>query len=94
MKPWNLIDLVFDEESTEHLARHAIMEYEAREVFWNDPTWARDGRLQPDDWYMIGWTDAGRPLTIVVTVLVNGQLRPYTGWTPSKAESRHLPRRR
>ncbi len=94
MKPWELLDLILDEDGVEHLWQHGIKEYEVREIFAGDHTWFRDGRLEPGDWYMIGWTDAGRALTVVVTVLATGHLRPYSGWSPSKAESHHLPRRR
>lgn len=94
MKPWELFDLIFDDDSVEHLWQHGIKEYEVREIFADDHAWFRDGRLEPEDWYMIGRTRAGRALTIIVTVLPSGHLRPFTGWGPTQAEARRLPRRR
>jgi hypothetical protein len=94
LKPWDLLDLEFDDENVAHLAEHDISENEAREVFWNDPGWARDKKSLPGDWYMIGWTNAGRALAIVVQVTERGRVRPFTGWSPTKAESRYLPRRK
>jgi uncharacterized DUF497 family protein len=87
----------WDEWNTQELNQphHPIREWEAEEVFWNRPVWARNKRAGSGDWLMIGWTDAGRPLTLVVTVnSVTRDLRVITGWDSTRGErTRYLDKR-
>jgi hypothetical protein len=47
------------------------------------------------DWIMVGRTDGGRVLTIVVELLEEAQgLRPITGWPSSTGEQTRYLRRR
>ncbi len=70
-----------------HLRAAGIEPWEAEEVFLDDAAWVPDKSNAGGDWKMIGRTDGGRPLTIVVQVKNRGRtLRPFTGWAPTAGE--------
>ena len=88
----------WDEENETELERseHPIKHWEAEEVFENRPLWVRNKREGSGDYKMIGRTNGGRALTIVVTANeVNRSIRAITGWPTTQGErTRHLGGRR
>lgn len=67
--------------------RHPIKPWEVEEVFQNGPLWVRNKREGSGDYKMIGETDGGRLLTVVVTTNdANNSIRPITGWEVTQAE--------
>jgi uncharacterized DUF497 family protein len=67
------------EFNTEKLAAHGIHEEEAAEVLWNGFRPLRD-KNHDDRYLLLGRTDAGRPLKLVVVILDRRRLRIMTGW--------------
>lgn len=88
MHPRDAEGFEWDEEENEaELWTHGIRWWGVEDVFWNGPTWTRDKRDASGDYKMIGETDGGRRLTIVVEVkTVRRILRPITGWNSTKGE--------
>lgn len=81
------------EAIAEHLARHQIREWAVEAVFLNEPRFVRNKKDRAGDFRMIGRTDGGRRLTIVVrTVPETHLLRPITGW-PTDGRPSILPAR-
>ena len=77
------------------LAAHRIHPWEVEEVFFNDPTWVPNKHSGAGEWKMVGRTDGGRRLTVVVTVnRFTGDLRPITGWDSTTGERTRYPGRR
>lgn len=78
------------------LAAHGIAPWEVEEVFLNEAAWGRNKKAGSGDWKMVGWTDDGRALTIIVRVIAaNETLRAITGWSPGAEEiARYLRRRK
>ncbi len=71
----------WDEGNEAELAGHSIAPVEVEEVFANDPAWARNRKNRSGDWKMIGATDGGRRVTIIVRYDAERRLlRPITGW--------------
>jgi uncharacterized DUF497 family protein len=69
----------------EELARHSLTVDEVLEVRWDDPAFFRD--KEPERDLMIGRTEAGRLLTIVVEEShPSGVWDVITGWQSSKGE--------
>ena len=66
---------------------HRIRPHEVEDVFWNYPVWVPDEKDKSGDYKMIGRTDGGRKLTLVVEVkTITRQLRPITGWNSTRDE--------
>jgi uncharacterized DUF497 family protein len=89
MRPWEAEGFEWDEANESELAdpRHPIQPWEVEQVFWNVPVWAPNRRGRSGDRIMVGRTDGGRRLTIVVQVKgATRQLRPITGWPSTQAE--------
>ena len=61
------------------LAAHGISVEEAAEVLWNGIHPVRD-KDHEDRYRLLGRTDSGRPLELVVVVLEKRTLRIITGW--------------
>jgi len=78
----------WDEENESELwDPHRILPWEVEEVFWTAPVWARNKKEGSGDYKMIGRTNGGRRLTIVVeTQEVTRMLRPITGWESTRGE--------
>ncbi len=69
------------------LAGHGITGWEVRELFENHPTWAANKRDRAGAWKMMGVTNGGRRLTIVVSYDAKKKIiRPITGWNPTRGE--------
>lgn len=69
-------ELEFNEEK---LAAHGISVEEAAQVLWNGFRPLRD-KEYGDRYLLLGRTDGGRPLELVVAVLGKKKLRIITGW--------------
>lgn len=71
--------------ASDELARHGLTEDDALEVSWNGPPFVRD-KIDGRD-KMIGRTDGGRVLTIVVEwARLPGVCDVVTGWQASRGE--------
>ncbi len=56
-------------------------------MFLTDPAWARNKRRGSGDWKMVGVTEGGRVLTVVMAVNERTRwLRPITGWASTPGE--------
>jgi len=87
MHPRDAEGLEWDEDNEEELWPHGIRPWEVEQVRWNRPVWAKDKREGSGDYKMVGATNGGRRLTIVVEVkAAKGLLRPITGWPSTKGE--------
>lgn len=81
MHPSQASEFEWDDRNESELARHGIVPDEAEQVFDNHPTWIPNKRNRPGDWKMVGQTNGGRSLTIIVRVTDYGyHLRAITGW--------------
>ena len=77
----------WDEHNEEELARHRVSEAEVYQVWANGPLWARNKRKGSGDYKMIGRTDGGRALSIVVSYYPErGVIRAITGWDATAGE--------
>jgi uncharacterized DUF497 family protein len=79
--------LEFDDHNVEHLARHAIAPEEIEQLTGNPYVTARNPRVAENRIFMIGRTDGGRMLTIVLEATHDDATwRPITGWDATPAE--------
>lgn len=77
----------WDEHNEDHLHAHRIMPAEVEELFYNNPVWAPNRSQRAGTWKMIGRTDSGRRLTVVVAIDSGRRwLRPITGWDSTKSD--------
>ncbi len=77
----------WDEGNETELYRHRIAVREVHEVWCNDPVWVPNIRHRAGDWKMLGQTNGGRRLTIVVRLCSDRNvLRPITGWDSTAGE--------
>jgi uncharacterized DUF497 family protein len=77
----------WDEGNEEELHRHSITARDIYEVWANGPTWVPNVRHRAGDWKMLGQTNGGRRLTIVVRLYSDRNvLRPITGWDSTAGE--------
>lgn len=69
------------EYDVDKLAFHQVGEWEAAEVIWNgfvvQPNKKKHG---PNRYQLLGRTDAGRALTLIVHVSSEKSMRVITGW--------------
>ena len=75
---FNPFDFEF-EFGEEELSQHEITVEEASEVFWNGFEVRRNKRIHRG-YQLIGYTDAGRRLKLIVYEKRTGLLRVITGW--------------
>ena len=81
MKPWDAEVIEWDEWNERELAAHDISPSEVDELFQSRPQWAPNKKHRAGDYKMIGYTDAGRAITVIVSFNeVRASLRPITGW--------------
>ena len=81
----------WDEGNETELWRHGVVPREIEEVFANGPRWARNRRGRPADWKMMGVTNGGRLLTVVVRYdPARRWLRPVTAWDSTTGERRRF----
>ena len=89
MHPRDAEGFEWDEANENELAQphHPILPWEVEQVFWNKPVWAPNKKGRSGDYLMVGKTDGGRELTIIVQPNpITRLLRPVTGWDSTQAE--------
>lgn len=78
---------MWDEGNEGELARHRIDIDEVEQVWWGGPVWVPNIKYRAGDWKMIGSTEAGRLLTIIIRYFEDQRLiRPITGWETTTGE--------
>jgi uncharacterized DUF497 family protein len=82
----------WDEGNEAELAAHRISPDDVYEVWENSPIWVPNIRRRAGDWKMLGTTNGGRLLTIVIRFYPDRRaLRAITGWKATASErSRYL----
>jgi uncharacterized DUF497 family protein len=86
-----LVELEFDDYNEEELARHAISPREVVQILDNRYTVRRNKKDATGSKQLIGETDGGRVLTLIlVETAVEGRWRPITGWDSTEPERRAL----
>lgn len=94
MHPRGHEDFEWDEGNERELGRHHITPYETEQVLDNEPTWAPGRHGRPGDWIMVGRTNGGRVLTIVIQFKAEMiSVRPVTGWDSTRGERTRYLRR-
>lgn len=85
--PSHAEDWFYDEEDEEELAAHGISIPEAHEVWENGAVLAPNKKHRAGDFYMFGFTNGGRRLTIVIRWLSELlAIEPITGWDATQGE--------
>jgi uncharacterized DUF497 family protein len=85
--PRHAEDVHFDEGNESELAAHGITASEAVELLNNDPVWAPNKKGRTALWLAVGYTDAGRALTVPATYDESrAMVRPVTGWDSTDGE--------
>jgi uncharacterized DUF497 family protein len=64
-------EVMWTEDSETHIARHNVSTFEVEQVLYSRPRLAVPGR--DDTTEVLGTTDAGRPLLVVVTEASDGR---------------------
>jgi hypothetical protein len=86
-----IAELEFDEYNEAELAAHQITAHEVMQILRNRFTVRRNRRNRSGDRQLIGETDGGRVLTIVLASTTEpDRWRPVTGWDSSPQERRQL----
>jgi hypothetical protein len=86
-----IAELEFDDYNEEELARHRISPIEVMQLLDNRYTVRRNRKERSGTRQLIGETDGGRILTVILAEThVEGRWRPITGWDSSKSERRLL----
>lgn len=98
MHPAQAAGFEWDDANEGHLAARGITPWEVEQVFLNGPVWVPNRKNRSGAWKMVGWTDGGRALTIIVAAGESretpGMLRAFTGWDATAGEfTRYLNRR-
>ena len=79
--PSEASEFEWDEGNESELAGHSVTLDEVEQVFDNGPEWIPNKRNRAGDWKMVGYTNGGRSLTIIVRETGYGyHLRAITGW--------------
>ena len=79
--------LEFDDENINHISGHGITPEEIEQLTGNDYITARNPRAPQDRIFMIGRTDGGRVLTLVLEATRDDVVwRPVTGWDSTPRE--------
>ena len=75
---------------TAHLAAKAISPIDVEQVFANGGVFVPNKKAGSGDWKMIGPTNGGRLLTIVLVYEeLTRTIRAFTGWKPTDNERKH-----
>ncbi len=96
MHPAHAVGFEWDEENEEKLARHGIRPEEVEQVFLNGPAWVPNKKNRRGAWKMVGWTNEGRTLTIIINVRDEvAALDVVTGYDATSGDvTRYLSKRR
>ncbi len=92
MNPIHAELIEWDEDNESELEHHQISPEEVEQVWINDHVIVPNKKHRSGDYKIIGRTDGGRPLAIIIRYdLVRRSLRPITGWRATSGEiSRYL----
>lgn len=74
------IELEWDDDNVDHLARHSISPEEVEELFASPVIRRRGGTDAPDRFRYLGRTASGRYLAIIGQERTRTLIRPFTGW--------------
>ena len=86
-----IAELELDDYNIEELAKHQIRAQEVLQLLENVFTVRRNKKRRSGQRQLIGRTNAGRRLTIILAeTLVEGRWRPVTGWESTDEERRAL----
>jgi uncharacterized DUF497 family protein len=83
-------ELIWDDWNEEHIARHSVRRDEVAEAIDNAPTFTRS---HDDTYQLVGQTDAGRFLFIVLAPRSSGVYDPVTARDATQGERRGARRR-
>ena len=86
----HITSLVWDAETIEHVARHGVHPREIEETCRLRPLVRRSHH---DRYIVLGQTDTGRYLTVIVAPLGGGRVKVITARTMSEPERRQYMRR-
>lgn len=87
MHPSQANGIEWDEGNERELDRHGISLVDVLQVFANGPAWGRNKNNRAGQYKMVGQTDGGRRLTIVILMEAGAdQARPITGWDSTLGE--------
>ena len=87
MLPIAIYFLEFDDENINHISGHGIAPEEIEQVTGNAYVTARNPSGPKDRIFMIGLTDGGRALTVVLEATRDDVVwRPITGWDSTSRE--------
>jgi len=84
------LELVWDDETTEHLVEHGVEPQEAAEVCYRHPYVLRTRHSR---YLVLGQSSAGRYLTVIVEPLGRGQARLITARPMTEHERRRYQQR-
>jgi hypothetical protein len=86
-----IAELEFDDYNVEKLAVHGIAPQEIWQLLENEFTVRRNKKSRTGDRQLIGRTNGGRTLTVIlVPTHVPDRWRPITGWESTEPERRAL----
>lgn len=76
----------WDEGNESELARHGVTPQEVEQAWENTGAYVRNTKRE-DSWKIMGTTDGGRALSIIVVVdSIRRTMRPVTGWDMTTAD--------
>jgi uncharacterized DUF497 family protein len=88
MMPWHAEAFEWDDGNESELAAHGVTPVEVEDMFAEGPVWLPNRRRRAGDWKMVGYTPAGRALTVVVVCNeARRTLRAVTGWDATPGET-------
>ena len=77
----------WDEHNEEKLAHHGISTVEVEQLWSNRPVVLPNKRGRSGDYKLVGRTDGGRSLTVIIKHYPSRQaIRPITGWDSPKSD--------
>ena len=91
MRRVSIYFLEFDDENIDHVGEHGVAAEEVEQITGNRYVTARNKRDKPNRIRMIGHTDGGRTLTVVLEATRDDVIwRPVTAWDATEEERRLL----
>ena len=88
MHPSQASGIEWDDGNERELARHGISLLDVLQVFANGPVWGRNKNNRAGQYKMVGQTNGGRLLTIIILMAAGSeQARPITGWDSTLGET-------
>jgi hypothetical protein len=87
-------DETVENGNTAHLARRGIRPYEVEQMYANGAAIVPNKASGTGEWLLVGRTEAGRPLTIVMTYnMIRRSIRAFAGWRSTDGEIARYGRR-